>query len=180
MALLPLTYAPDPIFKLQSEPVSSVNQDIQQIMDDMLETMYANHAVGMGAPMVGILKQIIVVDLQEHSTKTPYVMANPSIIDQSQDTHSFKEASICFPGITVEITRPSHITVEYLDYDNAKQQLTAEGFFATVLQHEIDYLHGKTLLDYVKPVKRSMLIKKLQKAKKHHHHSGACGSDCAH
>ncbi|MFV9874964.1 MAG: peptide deformylase [Rickettsiales endosymbiont of Dermacentor nuttalli] len=124
-----------------------MNKEIQTFLDDMLETMYFNHAIGLGANVVGALHQCIVLDLLENGKKNPIIMVNPVVTVTSNETQGFEEASLSFPGISAQIIRPKHIKVNYVDYENNQQELNAEGFLSSVLQHEIDYLHGKVFLD---------------------------------
>lgn len=168
MALLSLTYAPNPIFKQKAAPVEVVDDEMRTLIDDMFETMEFEHAVGMGANMVGILNRIVTIDLHENGESKPYSFINPEIIWKSDETQTFEEASICFRGISAEITRPRAIKVSYLDYDGNSQELEAEGFFASVIQHEVDYLNGITYLDHLSKMKRDMLTKKMLKHIKLH------------
>ncbi len=177
MSILPLIYAPHPIFKMKAEPVADINDDIQKIVDDMFSTMYIENAVGLGANMVGVLKRIAVVDLQDNNTKSPLTFINPIITWYSDDIQTYKEASLCFPGISAEIKRPSAIKINYFDYDGKAQELKAEGFLSAVIQHEVDYLDGKIFLDYLSKMKRDILIRKVEKhIKKYppHVHSKHC------
>ena len=177
MSILPLIYAPHPIFKMKAEPVADINDDIQKIVDDMFSTMYIENAVGLGANMVGVLKRIAVVDLQDNNTKSPLTFINPIITWYSDDIQTYKEASLCFPGISAEIKRPSAIKINYFDYDVKAQELKAEGFLSAVIQHEVDYLDGKIFLDYLSKMKRDILIRKVEKhIKKYppHVHSKHC------
>ena len=155
-----LVYAPDSIFKKKAISVNSVNAEVRNIVDSMFEIMYEHGAVGLGANMVGILQRIAVVDLQENSKKQPYVFINPKIVFSSVETQTFKEGSLSYPGIKADITRPGKIELEYLDYEGKSQVLTASGWFATVIQHELDYLDGKVFLDYLSPQKRQFLLEK--------------------
>ena len=163
MSILPLIYAPHPIFKMKAEPVADINEDIRKIVDDMFSTMYVEDAVGLGANMVGILKRIAVVDLQDNNTKSPLTFINPIITWRSDNMQTYKEASLCFPGISAEINRPSAIKINYFDYDGKAQELKAEGFLSAVIQHEVDYLDGKIFLDYLSKMKRDILIRKVEK-----------------
>lgn len=163
MALLPLIYGPNEIFSKKAAAVKVVNNDVRSVIDNMFETMYHEHAIGMGANMVGILQRIVVIDMQENVVRTPYSLINPEITYYSNEMQKFNEASICFPGISAEITRPKTIKVSYLDYSGIAQTLEAEGYFATVIQHEVDYLNGKIFLDYLSKMKRDMLLKKMRK-----------------
>lgn len=163
MNKLPLVYAPNKIFKQIAQPVEIVNDDIRKLSDQMLNTMYAEKAIGLGANMVGVLKRIIVVDLQEEGNSKPYIFINPQITYHSEEKQVFTEASVCFPGIKAEITRPKTIKLKYIDYEGKSQELQASGLFSTVIQHEIDYLNGKVFLDYLSKLKRDSLLKKMQK-----------------
>ena len=164
MAILPLTYAPNKIFQTKAEKVTEVTHQIRQIIDDMFETLYHHKALGIGANMVGILKSIIVVDMQD-GNESKYAMVNPEIEILSDETQIFEEASLCFLGISAKITRASKIKVTYLDYDGKKQILEANGFLSTVIQHEIDYLNAITFLDHLSKMKRDMLLAKMKKVK---------------
>jgi peptide deformylase len=165
MSILPLIYGPNKIFSEVAAPVAHIDDSICSIINDMFETMYFEHAIGMGANMVGILKRIVVVDMQENNTRKPYAFINPEITWHSNDMQTNTEASICFPGISAKITRPKAIRMHYLDTDSKIQEFATDGFFAAVIQHEVDYLNGKIFLDYLSMMKRNMLLKKLQKHK---------------
>lgn len=172
MAILDLIMAPNPIFKQTAEPVAAVTDEVRQLCDDMLETLYHERGIGMGANMVGSLKRIIVVDLQEEGIRKPLVCLNPVITSASKETSTQEEASLCFPGIRATITRPASIEIDYMDLDGKKATLAAEGWLATVIQHEIEYLDGRTFLDNLSKMKRDRLMKKMQKQQKHTHDCG--------
>lgn len=158
MTALPLIIAPHPIFKQKSAPVTTVNDDIRKIMDDMLETLAKEHGVGMAANMVGILKRIVVINIEDEGKSQKLFMANPEITKKSSDQQTFMEASLCFPGISADITRAKSVEVTYLDYNGEPQTISAEGFLATCIQHEIDYLDGKVFLDYLSKLKRDTFM----------------------
>lgn len=163
MTKLSLLIAPDPIFSQHAAPVTQVDERIRQHIAEMFETLYRERGVGLGANMVGLLKRIIVIDLQENGVKTPLAMINPEIIAASQEMQSHEEASLSFPGIHATVTRPKAIEVCYLDEQGKEQSLHAEGWLATVIQHERDYLDGVVYLDYLSKMKRTMLMKKMLK-----------------
>lgn len=179
MTILDIIIAPNPIFKKKASPVISINDEIKAIANDMLETMYFERAVGLGANMVGVEHQIIVLDLRENDIEKPYIMINPEIIDYSLDKNKHEEASLSFPGISAVIERPSKIKVQYLDMDEKLQLLEAEGFLARVIMHELDYLHGIVFLDYLSKLKRDMLLKKMEKYIKNHP-PHVHGAHCSH
>jgi peptide deformylase len=177
MSVLPIVIAPNPIFKTKAQAVAQVDDEVRKDLDNMLETMYHEHAVGLGANMVGLLKRLVTVDLVVGGNKNPIIMANPEITFYSNDAQEVEEASLSFPGISALITRPKAVKVSYLSYEGEQKEMEAEGFLATVLQHEIDYLNGKVFLDYLSPLKKSMLLKKMDKYKKTykpHVHTAAC------
>lgn len=163
MAILKLVYAPNEIFRKKAEIITEITEEIKLLAHDMLHTMYVERAIGIGANMVGVLKQIAVVDLQENGIRKPLIMINPKIISVSSQTQIFQESSICFPYISAEITRPSEIEVEFKDIEGTQHNNKYEGFLATVIQHEIDYLNGVTFLDHLSKLKKDMLLKKMQK-----------------
>lgn len=165
MPALPLVIAPDPVFRKKAATVDVVDDEIRQLVDDMLATLYTQKGLGIGANMVGVLKRVIVIDLQENGLKTPLAMINPEIIDASDDHQIFNEASLSFPGISADISRPREITVTYLDETGTAVEKQADGFLATVIQHEMDYLMGRTFLDHLSRLKRQVILKKYRKIK---------------
>ena len=163
MPALPLVVGPDPVFRKKAETVEVVDDSIRTLISDMFETLYQEQGVGIGANMVGVLKRIIVIDLKENGTKQPIAMVNPEIIKTSGDRQVFEEASLSFPGISAKIERPSRITVRFLGEQGDHQEIEAQGFLATVIQHEMDYLEGRTFLDHLSRVKRDGLMRKYRK-----------------
>ncbi|WP_417448872.1 peptide deformylase [Kordiimonas sp.] len=196
MASLELIIAPNPVFRKKAEPVSAVTDEVRGYADEMLEIMYSNRGIGMGANMVGLLKRIVVLDLQPEGTRQPLVFINPEILWQSDTTSKREEASLSFPGISAEVSRPDAVRVRYLDLEGQTQELDADGWLATVLQHEMEYLDGRTYLDHLSKMKRDLLIKKMRKYVKQsgfHVHGPNCnhghgdhqqqhvhGPDCGH
>lgn len=163
MLKLSLIYAPSEIFKQKAEIVNVIDDEIRQLIKGMLKIMYTEKAVGVGANMVGVLKRVAVVDLQDGGIRSPYIFINPEITKYSEETQTFKESSICFPGIDADITRSKEINIKYLDEKGNQKELNAQGFLATVIQHEVDYLDGKIFLSYLSKLKRDTLLKKMQK-----------------
>jgi peptide deformylase len=163
MALLNIVYAPHPIFKERSQPVASVDEATRALVQDMFETLYHEEALGLSAPMVGIARRVAVIDVQEEGEKRPIALINPEITWRSDAMQSFSEASLSFPYISAEITRPAAIDVKFLDAQGQPQTLRAEGFLATVIQHEMDYFEGRTFLDHLSRMKRDILVKKMLK-----------------
>jgi peptide deformylase len=158
-----LQIAPNPIFRKKALRVENIDSEINHIVESMFEIMYEHGAVGLGANMVGVLKRIIVIDLQEGKKSFPLAMINPVITHKSKTMQSFEEGSLSYPGIKAYIERPYEISVDYTDNAGDSCSMTAEGWLATVIQHEIDYLDGKIFLDYISPLKRKILLKRMQK-----------------
>lgn len=175
---LKLVMAPDPVFKKVAEKVEVFDDHLRQTVDDMFAVLYREHAVGIGANMVDILKRIIVVDLQEEGEKNPVAMINPELVKASEETQTMEEASRSFPGISAEISRPANIEVRYQDCDGNSHTMKASGFLSQVIQHEMDYLDGKVFLDYVSSMKRKMLMKKMKKYVQSMHHNHVHGPNC--
>lgn len=186
MTALQLVTAPDPVFRKTAEPVQIVDDEIRQTVDAMFDVMYSEGALGLGANMVGVLKRICVIDLQEGGIKKPLTLINPEIVGASDELSEYEEASLSFPGISAIVKRPRQIRVKFLDRDGAEQELDAEVPLSTIIQHEMDYLDGRTYLDHISKIKRDRLLKKMKKFQKfghshHHHHGHSCGdADCEH
>ncbi|OYW14227.1 MAG: peptide deformylase [Rhodospirillales bacterium 12-54-5] len=165
--MLDLVIAPDPIYKTTCTPVAAVDDTVRATLDAMMETLKAFHAMGIGAPMVGITQRLVTVSLEDETGKLhEYKMVNPTITERSSETSTMEEASITFLGVSAPVTRPSAVTVAYLDEHGASQTLHATGILAVCLQHEMDYLDGKTILDYQSPMKRDMMKRKMEKQKR--------------
>ena len=169
MALLPIIVAPDPRLKIVSRPVDKVDADTTRLMDDMLETMYDAPGIGLAAPQVGVTKRVIVVDIarkDKGEEPNPLKMANPELIATSDDLKSWDEGCLSLPEHYAEVVRPSRVAVRYLDENNKRREIEADGVLAVCLQHEMDHLDGILFVDHVSALKRGMILRKLRKAKK--------------
>jgi len=167
MTLRQILTEPNEILRKKSLPVDSVDKDLQILMDDMLETMYAAPGIGLAAIQVGIPKRIIVLDIeQKEGQKKPLFLVNPEIIQKSINLSTYEEGCLSVPGQFAEIDRPDKCHVKYLDYYGEKKEINAEGMLATCIQHEIDHLEGILFIDYLSKLKKTMIIKKLSKQKK--------------
>ena len=150
-----------------SKNVEVVGKEEQEIMDDMLDTMYAANGIGLAAIQIGIPKRIIVMDIsKKEGEKNPMYFINPIIKKKNIDKATYEEGCLSVPNQFAEIDRPSKCDVEYLDYKGKKQLLNAEGLLATCIQHEMDHLEGILFIDYLSKLKKSMIVKKLSKHKK--------------
>lgn len=167
MAKLPILVAPDPRLKKKSAPVEKVDGEIRQLMDDMLETMYAAPGIGLAAPQVGVLKRVIVVDVaREGEDPQPLRIANPELLEVSDEDATYEEGCLSLPEQYSEVARPGRIRLRYLDHENEIRELEAEGLLATCIQHEIDHLDGILFVDHISALKRNMILRRLLKAKK--------------
>ena len=157
---------PNQILRQISKPVEKVGKEEQQLMDDMLETMYDANGIGLAAIQIGIPKRIIVMDIsKDKNKKEPRYFVNPIIKNKDTIKSTYEEGCLSVPDQFAEIDRPKKCDVEYLDYNGKKKILNAEGLLATCIQHEMDHLEGILFIDYLSKLKKSMIIKKLSKIK---------------
>ena len=167
MALRQILTEPNEILRKKSLPVDNVDKDLQILMDDMLETMYAAPGIGLAAIQVGVPKRVIVLDIeQKEGQKKPLFFVNPEIIQKSKNLSTYEEGCLSVPGQFAEIDRPDKCHIKYLDYYGEKKEINAEGMLATCIQHEIDHLEGILFIDHLSKLKKTMIIKKLSKQKK--------------
>ncbi len=172
MSILPLVEYPNPLLHEKSKPVTRINDDLRKTLDDMLETMYADRGVGLAAPQVGLLKRMIVIDAEQeddengkHIQGKPMFLINPEIIASSEETIVFCEGCLSVPGQKADVVRHQKVTVRYQDKEGKQKTIEAEDYLAVILQHEIDHLDGILYIDHLSRLKRSMLLKKLQKSR---------------
>ena len=158
---------PDIILRKKSVNLEKVDDDLRELMDDMLETMYAAPGIGLAGVQIGILKRLIVIDVsKDEQKKSPLFLINPEIITKSSNTSVYEEGCLSLPGYFAEIERPAECHIEYVDYHGKKKEMKASGLLATCIQHEVDHLNGILFIDYLSKLKRDMIIKKLEKNKK--------------
>ena len=167
MAVRPIITAPDPRLKTVSAPVAKVDAQIRTLVADMIESMYAAEGIGLAAVQIGVAQRILVIDIdQKDGEKNPRAFINPVILWASDETATYEEGCLSVPEIWDEVERPSRIRLEYLDEKGARQEIEADGLLATALQHEMDHLEGTLFIDHLSRLKRAMVLKKLEKAKK--------------
>ncbi|NOD32499.1 MULTISPECIES: peptide deformylase [Ruegeria] len=159
---------PDPRLKKVCAPVSDLTDELRTLADDMLETMYDAPGIGLAAPQIGVLERLIVLDCikEEGETPRPLIMFNPQVIASSEETNVYEEGCLSIPDQYAEVTRPKVVDVTWMDEKGNLQQETFDGLWATCVQHEIDHLNGKLFIDYLKPLKRQMITRKMQKLKR--------------
>ena len=167
MAVRPIIIAPDPRLKVVSTDVEKVDDETRALIADMLDSMYAADGVGLAAIQIGVPKRVIVMDLDQKDGKNqPRAFINPKITWASEETAIFEEGCLSVPDIYDAVDRPAAIKAEYLDRDGNMQVLEADGMLATCLQHEMDHLEGVLFIDHLSKLKRGIVLRKLQKAKR--------------
>jgi peptide deformylase len=167
MSIRPILTAPDPRLKAVSEDVAKVDAEIRTLVDDMIESMYAADGIGLAAVQIGVPKRVLVMDIdQKDGKKNPQAFINPKILWASEELETFEEGCLSVPEIWEDVARPAKIRAEYLDREGKRHEIKADGLFATCLQHEMDHLNGVLFIDHLSKLKRSMALKKLQKAKR--------------
>ena len=167
MAVRPIITAPDKRLKARSEPVAVVDDAVRTLLDDMLETMYAADGLGLAAIQVGEARRCIVADVHPaDEPPAPLKLVNPVVVWRSDEQEVREEGCLSFPDHYAEVERPASVTVAYQDETGTVQELTAMGTLAVCLQHEIDHLEGVLFVDYLSLVKRSIILRKLTKARR--------------
>jgi peptide deformylase len=157
---------PNKMLRQISKTVDRVGKQEQNLMNDMMDTMYEANGIGLAAIQIGVPKRIIVIDIsKEEGKKKPMYFVNPVIKNKDSIKATYEEGCLSVPDQFAEIDRPRKCEVEYLDYNGDKQLLKADGLFATCIQHEMDHLEGILFIDHLSKLKRSMIIKKLSKLK---------------
>jgi len=165
MALLPILEFPDQRLRTVAKPVAQVDDRIRTIVDDMFETMYDAPGIGLAATQVDIHERIITIDVSEDKSE-PLVFINPEITVLEGDPETMQEGCLSVPGFYEEVTRIEHCLVKALDRDGNQFELECTGLLAVCIQHEVDHLEGKLMVDYVSPLKRKRIKDKLDKKHK--------------
>ncbi len=164
MAFLPILEFPDPRLRTQAQPISHFDDALLRLIDDMFETMYAAPGIGLAASQVNVHKQLLVLDVSEEKNHQ-LVLINPKIISRD-GSQTYQEGCLSVPGIYADVDRADSIVVESLDRHGQPQHIEADGLLAVCIQHEMDHLIGKLFVDYLSPLKREMVRKKLEKARR--------------
>lgn len=168
MALRNILIHPDPRLKKVATPVVTVNDDLRRLADDMLETMYDAPGIGLAAPQIAVMSRVLVMDCakEDDATPEPMVLINPEVVWTSDARNVYEEGCLSIPEQYAEVERPSEVEVMWTDVDGKAQRERFDGLWATCVQHEIDHLDGKLFIDYLKPLKRQMITRKMQKLKR--------------
>jgi peptide deformylase len=167
MAVREIIEAPDRRLTTPSAAVEQIDEDLLRLLDDMLETMYAAPGIGLAAPQVGVLRRAFVADLGGEGERTPIYLINPEIVARSESTNVAEEGCLSLPKQFGEVARFDQVRVRYLDREGATREIEADGLLARCLQHEIDHLNGILFVDHLSALKRTMILRRLAKAKRH-------------
>jgi peptide deformylase len=164
----PILIHPDPRLKKPAQPITDLSDDLRRLADDMLETMYAAPGIGLAAPQIGVDTRLIVMDCikAEGEAPRPMAMFNPEILAESDERSTYEEGCLSIPDIYADVERPAAVTVRWIDRDGNEQQDSFDGLWATCLQHEIDHLNGVLFIDYLTPLRRQLITRKMVKLKK--------------
>ncbi len=164
MSILSILEFPDDRLRKKAAPVKTVDDKIKKLVDDMLETMYESHGVGLAATQVNVHQRVVVMDVSENKD-TPLCLINPEIIEKDGVKES-EEGCLSVPGFFEKVDRAEHIIVRALNRNGQSFQFDARDLLAVCVQHELDHLNGKLFVDYISPLKRQRIKKKLEKIHK--------------
>lgn len=159
---------PDARLKKKSVEVENITDALIKLAEDMMETMYDAPGIGLAAPQIGVLERLIVMDCakKEDEEPDPIIMVNPTIIASSEENSLYEEGCLSIPEHFAEITRPEFVQVEWIDLGGKQHSEEFNGLKSTCVQHEIDHLNGKLFIDYLGPMKRQLITRKMQKFKR--------------
>ena len=167
MSIKEIITVPDEILKKISAPIEKVGQNEKRLIKDLFDTMYDSNGIGLAAVQVGILKRILVIDVSsKDEEKKPLCFINPIIKKISKERSIYEEGCLSIPETFIEVERPKICKVEYIDLEGNIKEIECDGLLSTCLQHEINHLDGKLIIDHLSKLKRDMIIKKISKNKK--------------
>jgi len=157
---------PDPFLRKRAAPVDAVDTSVRALIQDLFDTMYAAPGVGLAAPQVGVLRQVVVLDTRSRQPESrPIAMVNPRILERLGTT-TYREGCLSIPGEAEEVERAERVTVSYLDEAGEPQTLLCEGLLAIAVQHETDHLEGTVYLDHLSPLTRVLIRKRMRRRKR--------------
>ena len=176
MAVLPILEVPDPRLRQMCAPVEAVDDAVRATIADMFDTMYAAHGIGLAGSQVGIMRRIVVIDLQERQSedeeaapearRNPHAFVNPELTWVSEELSVYNEGCLSIPEQYAEVERPARCRATWLGEQGERREAEFDGLMATCLQHEIDHLNGVLFIDHISRLKRGMLLKKLEKMRR--------------
>jgi len=167
MSIKHIITVPNETLKKISQPIEKVGLNEKILINDLFETMYQSKGIGLAAVQIGVLKRILVIDVStKNEKKKPLTFINPIINKISDETSIYEEGCLSIPDTFIEIERPKICEVEYVDINGKLQSMKCDGLLSTCLQHEINHLDGKLIIDHLSKLKRDIIIKKISKSKK--------------
>ena len=167
MSIREIITVPDETLKKISDPIESIGVNEKKLIKDLFETMYNSKGIGLAAVQIGVLKRVLVVDVAgKDEKKQPISLINPVIKKLSNETSIYEEGCLSIPDTFIEIERPKICEVEYIDLDGKLKNIKCDGLLSTCIQHEINHLDGKLIIDNLTKLKRDIIIKKISKSKK--------------
>jgi peptide deformylase len=168
MSIRPILIHPDPRLKTVTKPVDTVTPEIGQLAEDMLATMYNAPGIGLAAPQVGVMARLFVMDCvkEDDAAPRPMVLINPEVTWTSEDTATYEEGCLSIPEQYAEVTRPARVRMRWTGLDAQRHEEEFEGLWATCAQHEFDHLNGRLFIDYLGPIKRQLITRRMQKLKR--------------
>ena len=166
MTVKKLITIPDEVLRKKSQNIQKVGEDEKKLVKDLFETMYHHKGIGLAAIQIGIPKRIIVLDvMQKDNQKKPLCFINPVIKKLSNEKSKYEEGCLSIPNTFIEIERPKTCIVEYIDIDGKKKNMDCDNLLSTCIQHEINHLDGKLIIDFLSKLKKDLIIKKLSKTR---------------
>lgn len=168
MTIRPILLHPDPRLKKRCAEVTVFDDTLRLLAEDMLETMYDAPGIGLAAPQIGKLLRVITLDCvkEEDAPRQPMVLVNPEILWTSEETREYEEGCLSIPEHYGLVTRPAEVKAAWIDVDGNPHEAKFDGLWATCVQHEIDHLNGRLFLDYLGPIRRQTITRKMQKYKR--------------
>lgn len=168
MTIRPILIHPDPRLKTEAKPITAITDDVHELAADMLQTMYDAPGIGLAAPQVGVLSRMVVMDCvrEKDAVPRPIVLINPEITWTSEDRSVYEEGCLSIPEQYADVERPAAVEVRWTALDGSHQAERFDGLWATCVQHEIDHLDGRLFIDYLSPLKRQLITRKMVKLKR--------------
>ena len=168
MTTRPILIHPDPRLKTVADPVQEIDDTLRRLADDMLQTMHEAPGIGLAAPQVGVMSRMLVMDCvkEEGAPARPMVLINPEVTWTSEERNVYEEGCLSIPEQYADVERPAEVEVRWTGLDGKEQGERFAGLWATCVQHEIDHLNGVLFIDYLKPLRRQMITRRMQKLKR--------------
>ena len=166
MTVLPIIKLPDPLLRQVSKPIETIDADVKQLVDDMFETMRKAPGIGLAAIQVGVPRRLLVLDVADGEAgepPEPIAMINPEILSLGDERRVHEEGCLSIPDVRYEIERPATLRVRYTDADGRTLERDADGLLATAIQHELDHLDGRLIIDFMSKLRRDMVVRKFRK-----------------